>query len=468
MASRAETRTGGRPATTGVIPGNHSLSVGNPETPLPQGWRWTPLTDVARLESGHTPSRKHPEWWDGDVPWIGIRDATDNHGRTIGDTYQHTNELGIANSSARILPKHTVCLSRTASVGYVVVMGRAMATSQDFVNWVCSEALDYRFLKYVLLAEREAFLRFASGTTHQTIYFPEVKAFHVALPPVPEQNAIGRILSGLDDRIEINRRMNDNLEGIARALFKSWFVDFDPVRAKACEQNTGLPDSIAALFPNSLGPTEQGDIPQGWRLRSIGELANVSGGSTPSTKEPTYWDDGTHWWATPKDLSMLVTPVLLGTERKITDAGLSQISSGLLPKGTVLMSSRAPIGYLAVAEFPVAINQGFIAMQPMAGVSNLFLLRWAEWAHETIISRANGSTFLEISKSNFRPILVVTPPEPLMKEFDRIARPLYERMVLNEQTTRTLIELRDSLLPKLISGELRVPDVERIVGAELE
>lgn len=230
-----ETKTGGRPASGGVIPGDVALSVGKPNKSAPPGWKWTALTDVARLETGHTPSRKHTEYWGGDVPWIGIKDATENHGRVIGDTYQHTNELGIANSSARILPANTVCLSRTASVGYVVVMGRPMATSQDFVNWVCSERLDHHFLKYVLLAEQRAFLRFASGTTHQTIYFPEVKAFHVCLPPIGVQREIVRVLSSLDDKIELNRQMSETLEAVARALFKSWFIDFDPVRAKAAD-----------------------------------------------------------------------------------------------------------------------------------------------------------------------------------------------------------------------------------------
>jgi type I restriction enzyme S subunit len=133
-----ETQTGGRPATLGVIPGRYALSVGKPAVKPPDGWAWTPLSELARLESGHTPSRKLAEYWEGDIPWIGIRDATENHGRTIYDTKQHTTVAGIENSSARILPENTVCLSRTASVGYVVVMGRAMATSQDFVNWVCS------------------------------------------------------------------------------------------------------------------------------------------------------------------------------------------------------------------------------------------------------------------------------------------------------------------------------------------
>ncbi|WP_131992133.1 restriction endonuclease subunit S [Acidipila rosea] len=131
-----------------------------------------------------------------------------------------------------------------------------------------------------------------------------------------------------------------------------------------------------------------------------------------------------------------------------------------MPIGTVLLSSRAPIGYLAVAEIPVAINQGFIAMKAKDGVSNLFLLYWAEVAQETIKSRANGSTFLEISKSNFRQIEVVRPSEAVMKKFDAYVRPWYERIVANERETENLITMRDALLPQLISGEIRVGRVE--------
>jgi restriction endonuclease S subunit len=182
------TKTGGREATLRHIPGNLSLAVGMPSTGARKGWRWSALTDMARLESGHTPSRKHPEYWGGSVPWIGIQDARENHGQRITDTFQKTNELGIANSSARVLPENTVCLSRTASVGYVLVMGRPMATSQDFVNWVCSDKLKPEFLKYLILAEgRDGLLRYASGSVHQTIYFPEAKAFHICYPEPKEQ-----------------------------------------------------------------------------------------------------------------------------------------------------------------------------------------------------------------------------------------------------------------------------------------
>jgi restriction endonuclease S subunit len=186
-AGRA-TKTGGREATIRHIPGEYALAVGMPVKGTRPGWQWVALSSLARLESGHTPSRSHPEYWGGSVRWIGIQDAREHHGRRIDDTFQKTNELGIANSSARVLPADTVCLSRTASVGYIVVMGRPMATSQDFVNWVCTRSLVPDFLKYLLLAEgRQGLLRYASGSVHQTIYFPEAKAFHICCPGVDEQ-----------------------------------------------------------------------------------------------------------------------------------------------------------------------------------------------------------------------------------------------------------------------------------------
>jgi len=310
-----------------------------------------------------------------------------------------------------------------------------------------------RFAFYFLKALD--FSRYNSGSAQPSLNRNFIYPIEIQVPPPDEQRAIAHILGTLDDKIDLNRRMNETLEAMARALFKSWFVDFDPVRAKAEGRDPGLPKPLADLFPDSFVDSELGEIPKGWQVKSVGDIADVVGGTTPSTKEPAYWDGGTHAWATPKDLSGLSVPVLLDTERRITDAGLSQIGSGLLPKGTVLLSSRAPIGYLAVAEIPVAINQGFIAMTPKTGTSNIFLLLWTSIAHEEIVSRANGSTFLEISKANFRPIPVVTPSDYVMKKFEQLVRPLYGRIVESARESRTLAALRDTLLPKLISGELR-------------
>ncbi|MCL6444979.1 MAG: restriction endonuclease subunit S [Alicyclobacillus sp.] len=327
------------------------------------------------------------------------------------------------------------------------------------------------FLFYLMASDLflEPVVRASEGTKMPRAKWEYAASLKLPLPPLPEQRAIAHILGTLDDKIELNRRMSETLEQMARALFKAWFVDFEPVRAKMegrwqrGESLPGLPAHLYDLFPDRLVGSELGEIPEGWEVKPIGDLAEVVGGSTPKTERAEYWEGGTHHWVTPKDLSALSMPVLLDTERKITDAGLAQISSGLLPKGTVLLSSRAPIGYLAIAEVPVAINQGFIAMKPRRGTSNLFLLRWACAFHEEIVSHANGSTFLEISKSSFRLIRTVAPTAPVMDAFDRISQPLYRKVVENERDSRTLAALRDTLLPKLISGELRVKDAERFL-----
>jgi type I restriction enzyme S subunit len=321
---------------------------------------------------------------------------------------------------------------------------------------------DAVFISYALRSPGcQAFIKTRATTTAQpTLNLRDVGDIPVPWPSKKAREKVSAILGALDGKIALIRRINEVLEAIPRALFKSWFIDFDPVRAKAERRDPCLPTSSADLFPDAFEGSEFREIPKGWRLAPISTLADIVGGTTPSTKEPAFWEGGTHHWATPKDLSALSVPVLLDTERRITDTGLQQISSGLLPQGTVLLSSRAPIGYIAIAEVPVAINQGFIAMKAKKGVSNLFLLLWASVSHDEIVSRANGSTFLEISKTNFRPILAVTPNHDVMDLFEEVVRPIYQRVVENERETRVLGALRDALLPRLISGELRVKDAE--------
>lgn len=310
----------------------------------------------------------------------------------------------------------------------------------------------------------------AHGGVFDTITRDTFRLLELSLPPIEEQRAIAHILGTLDDKIELNRKQNQTLEAMARALFKAWFVDFEPVRAKMDgrwqrgQSLPGLPAHLYDLFPDQMVESELGEIPQGWHHSTIGEEVAACGGSTPSTKEPKFWQGGQHCWATPKDLSTLKFPVLLGTDRKVTDAGLAKISSGLLPVGTVLLSSRAPIGYLAIAEVPTAINQGFIAMKCDGILPNTFVLQWCRENMDAIIGNANGSTFQEISKSNFRPIPVVVPSKPVLEGYQALSGSLYQQITNNERQSRTLAQLRDTLLPKLISGEMRMSDANEIKG----
>jgi restriction endonuclease S subunit len=292
----------------------------------------------------------------------------------------------------------------------------------------------------------------AIGTTNLSIARQDFLAYPI---PRPSERSLTIVetLDALNDKIELNRRMNATLEALARALFQSWFVDFDPVRAKLDGRvPVGMDAETAGLFPDGFEESALGQIPKRWRLVPVGDVVECVGGGTPSTTNAAFWEGGKHHWTTPKDFSSLQAPVLLDTDRMITDAGVARISSGLLPAGSLLLSSRAPVGYLAITAIPVAINQGFIAMKCNQSASNYFMLHWCQANLPEIHARATGTTFAEISKQNFRPIPVVLPGDRVMDAFTRAVAPLHERVVANEKQSRTLMALRDSLLPELLSG----------------
>ncbi|WP_048836952.1 restriction endonuclease subunit S, partial [Acetobacter orleanensis] len=164
-----------------------------------------------------------------------------------------------------------------------------------------------------------------------------------------------------------------------------------------------------------------------------------------------------------KDLSGLNSPVLSDTSRKITEEGLTQVSSGLLPSGSVLLSSRAPVGYTAITTVPLAINQGFIGIKCTQSLSAPFILLWLKESMELVLQNANGSTFQEISKKNFRPLPIIKASLDLLKAFNTQSQGVFDKIIASEAESRTLAQLRDLLLPKLMSGEISIRDAEKMV-----
>lgn len=433
-------------------------------------WIERKIRDLGRVVTGKTPPTSDPTNFGGPYPFITIPDLD---GRVfITRTDRTLSEQGAESLRTSVLPPGSVMMSCIATVGRCGVTTRPSFTNQQINTVIPNDGVDSQLLYYVFTQlGHELESAGGGGSVYTNVSKSRFSDIDVRIPEsLNEQRAIAHILGTLDEKIENLRKQNETLEAMARALFKAWFVDFEPVRAKMegrwrrGQSLPGLPAHLYDLFPDRLVESELGEIPEGWRHSTIGEEVTVCGGSTPSTKEPKFWDGGQHCWATPKDLSALKFPVLLDTDRKITDAGLAKISSGLLPVGTVLLSSRAPIGYLAIAEIPTAINQGFIAMKCDGALPNVFVLPWCRESMDAIVGNANGSTFQEISKSNFRPLRVVVPTDPVLISFTRSAGSLYRQLAENEREARSLAELRDTLLPKLISGELRVPDAERILG----
>ncbi|MCI5125058.1 MAG: restriction endonuclease subunit S [Candidatus Electrothrix sp. AR5] len=320
------------------------------------------------------------------------------------------------------------------------------------------------------------------GTATKFLTMKILAPFEIKLPSLGQQKAIAHILGTLDNKIQLNRQMNATLEAMAQALFKSWFVDFDPVIDKALaagnpipeplrkraearqalgDKRKPLPADIEQHFPDRFVFNEEmGWVPEGWKVSTIGDEVETVGGGTPSTKDATFWEGGVHPFCTPKDMSALGSIVLMDTIRHLTDAGVNKISSGQLPKDVVLMSSRAPIGYLAISEVPVSVNQGVIAMLPNSKYGPIYLLLWAHFNMGAIKDRANGSTFLEINKKNFRPISFLVPTDEVTDFFNGQAKGIYNKMLLLSEQIRELSTLRDTLLPKLLSGQLRIPNAE--------
>ena len=358
-----------------------------------------------------------------------------------------------------------VVMTTEAPMGEVIQLDEETAKFALGQRIVCMRGkagkLDNTFLRYLLTSptQQDVLASYATGTTVLGISQKALRSVPISFPSFDEQKLIGELLAALDDKIELNRRMNETLERQARALFRDWFVDFGPTRAKQSGAPAYLAPDLWNLFPATLDAEGK---PEGWAWSIIGDEVDAVGGSTPSTAKAAYWD-GDIAWTTPKDLSGLNSLALLETGRKITSEGLAAISSGLLPVGTVLMSSRAPVGYLAINQIPVAINQGYIAMKCTGRISNWFAYLWAKENMEAILQHANGSTFQEISKRNFRPLPVLVADCPVLSAFDDLVRPMFEQIVANDKQSRTLAQTRDLLLPKLMSGEIRVRDAEKFV-----
>ena len=281
----------------------------------------------------------------------------------------------------------------------------------------------------------------------------------IVLPPERIQQSIGSILKALDDKIELNGRMNATLETIVRALFQSWFVDFDPVRAKlAGRQPTGLDPATAALFPSEFEDSELGPIPQGWEVGSILRQVDLISGGTPKTDIAAYWR-GDIDWASAKDVSQCGEAFLIATEKKITRAGLENSATKIIPQfATVIVARGATTGRLTMFGDATAMNQTCYALQ--SKVSAPFVLYCqARQFIESMVHAAHGSVFDTITTETFKRTNVLLPPVNVLTEFNKRVGPLFGLILSNLRQSLTLATIRDAQLPKLLSGELRIFNV---------
>jgi len=310
------------------------------------------------------------------------------------------------------------------------------------------KSLDIRYLHYLMCTKeyRHEILASATGTTVKHTSPERIKRYDFLRPPMKQQKAIAHILGTLDDKIELNRRMNETLEAMARAVFKSWFVDFDPVRAKAEGRNPGLPKSIANLFPDSFEDSELGKIPKGWRIGSVDEEFDLTMGQSPPGETYNETGEGVPFYQGRADFAFRFP-----TRRVFCTA-----PTRFAKAGDTLVSVRAPVGDINMAAEDCAIGRGVAAVRHKTGARSYTYLCMRSLDGVFAQFEAEGTVFGCIGKKDFHKIAATVPPKELVQVVERITSPLDDRIECAEHESRTLAALRDALLPKLLSGEIRV------------
>lgn len=446
----------------------------------PADWEIKSVADVCqRITSGGTPSRREPAYYDGGIwPWVKTQELQDGW---IDDTDEHITEAAVAASSAKVLPTTTILLAMYgATVGQLGILRRPMTCNQACCALIADpDKADFLFLYFQLLQIRSELKNLATGAAQQNLSGALIKRLRLPFPPIDEQRAIAHILGTLDNKIELNRKQNKTLEAMARALFKAWFVDFEPVRAKMegrwqrGQSLPCLPAHLYDLFPNQIVQSELGEAPDGWKYAPLRELASIiSKGATP-TKDAlkAVSDPAKIYFLKVKDIT---------EDGEISRNSLelmpSSIHEGVLKRSILriddlLFSIAGTIGRVAIVDKDLDssnCNQAiaFVRLKDKANFQSLcwFTLR-SKKAQDFVESKIVQGVQANASLATIGAIPVLVPTDGVLSTWNEFVRPLLQELKANQSQSRIVTRLRETLLPKLISGELRVPDAERIVGA---
>lgn len=424
-------------------------------------WKKCKLGDVAEVVGGGTPSTKESLYWNGDVPWLTPKDLSGYNERYISHGERNISEEGLDNSSAILLPASSVLLTSRAPIGYVAIAKNPIATNQGFKSLVLKKGQDPLFYYYLLKANVEYIQNMGSGSTFKEVSGGVVKELTFLIPEYDEQKRIAEILGSLDDKIELLQKQNKTLEDMAKALFKSWFVDFDVVRAK----QKGLPkadimreyhltDELYDLFPSSFADSPLGPIPSGWEVKTIQDLGEVVCGKTPSTSHKEYYGGSMPFITIPDMHNSIFANK---TERYLTSQGEQAQPTKTLPPFSVCVSCIATPGLVTMTTTNSQTNQQINSVIPHnleAKFYNYYVLRSV--ADQIRAQGSGGSVFVNLNKTAFSKIKVLWADQSLQKLFTKESESYFNKILNNLKQIQTLTELRDTLLPRLISGKIRV------------
>ena len=389
-------------------------------------WNRVPLIDYIELIGGGTPKTTVPEYWNGNIPWLSVKDFN-NDKRYVYSTEKHISQSGVENSPTKMLHKDDIIISARGTVGEIAMIPFDMAFNQSCYGIRASRGIDQPFLYYLLKNCISQLKRMTHGSVFDTITRDTFANIEVDIPDAETQKRISSVLADIDNKIEVNDAINDNLEQQAQSYFQELFVDnADPE----------------------------------WTTGTISDLGTVVGGSTPSKAKPEYYTESGIAWITPKDLSNNKSKFVSHGENDITELGLRNSSASIMPEGTVLFSSRAPIGYIAIAAGEVTTNQGFKSVVPKPEIGTPFVYFFLKNTLPVIEGMASGSTFKEVSGSTMKNVPAVIPDAETLAKFSDFCAPIFAQQRILEEQNQSLATLRDNLLPKLMSGEIDVSAVQ--------
>ena len=419
-------------------------------------WGEATFSELCNITRGASPRPINDWTTKNGIPWVKISDASSSMSRFIEITNEHIKKEA-QSRSVKVFPGDLI-LSNSATPGIPMFMKIEACIHDGWLLLRNFRGIDKVFAYYLLVHERSALVQQGNGSVFTNLKTEILKKHKILLPPLPEQRAIAHILGTLDDKIELNRRMNETLETMARAIFKSWFVDFDPVRAKAEGRDTGLPKEIADLFPDGFEDSELGEIPRGWKVEPFTNVVEIIGGGTPKTSVAQYWNGSIFWFSvedSPNDSDIWV----VDTKRRITEEGFLNSSTKILPFGSVIITARGTVGKLALVGFPMAMNQSCYGVRGKIEADY-----WVYFMIKDLITglkqRTHGSVFDTITRNTLEKVSLVLPPNKILVAFQNQVQSMLDKIRLNLNESRTLANIRDTFLPKLLSGEIRLTELK--------
>lgn len=326
-----------------------------------------------------------------------------------------------------------------------------------------------------------------SGSTRAYLGITEQLKLPVIVPPIDSQIEIASFANNLNSKIHLNNKINQTLESIAQAIFKSWFIDFDPVRAKIAAKQEGKDPELAAmcaisgkseaelkqmseedfaelqataaLFPDELVESELGEVPKGWDKYSLSKMITLIGGGTPKRSEPDYWNGNIYWFSV-KDVPKESDTFVIRTEERITELGLNKSSTKLLPVGTTIITARGTVGKIALVGHEMAMNQSCYGVQGINGVKQFMTYYLIKNAVEVLKKNTHGAVFDTITQATFETVVSIKPDIQILNLFECKVEKIMDQIKNNLYQNHSLIEIRDTLLPKLLSGELDVSGLQ--------